>query len=121
MIGHDGSEEGYPSHPKGRRCFNDAEILVAAYQLNIYFATFIKQCIISPDQEYQIDSLTFKRILDCHSGILSGNWHGRRGGHSVVWDHTNCVVHDPSTGRSGTLEHLNERLNVEVFHAWINP
>lgn len=120
IIGHDGSAS-VPGNPFGRRCFYEIDIIPAAYRMGIILVPMVRYLQINEERrETIIEDQTFKRMLERHSGILCGEWRGRGIGHAVAWNHDSLSVFEPREPEVMSMEHLNERFNVEVFLAWIN-
>jgi hypothetical protein len=119
-YGHDGSElvEG---NPYGRRCFTEVETILAAYRLGVHLVPLLRYLEIHETRrETLIDALTFKRMLERHSGIILLNGRSHATGHSLCWLNRHSLAIDPSEPREEVYGRSYECQNVEGFLAWVN-
>ena len=118
LFGHDGSDE-VPTNPFGRRCFYDLECVQVAYGLGVHLVPFVRYLQISESRrDCLIDDQTFKRMLECNSGLLMGTNRLTGIGHSVCL--VDRLIFDSRLPEVTSYGHLDECTNVEVLFAWVN-
>lgn len=117
-MGHDGSAPD-PGGPHGRVAFGGHELVLSAYRRGIWLVPFLRTHP-STGKEF-LDVQTLVGLLERHSGVLCGNWHGNRWGHAVGWNHAELSAYDPGEPRVYAWRHFNELFNIEVFFAWMRP
>lgn len=118
LFGHDGSE-AVEGNPFGRRCFYDLECIRVAYDMGVHLVPFVRYLQISESRrECLVDDLTFKRMLECNSGLIMGVNHLSGIGHSVTW--IDRLILDSRKPEVMAYGRYDECTNVEVLLAWVN-